>query len=49
MLLDQVREVLTEYKAHLPLSIRQVFYRLVGVHGLSRRLGPLLRDLDGAP
>jgi hypothetical protein len=32
VLLDQVRDVLTEYQAHLPLTIRQVFYRLVGAH-----------------
>jgi hypothetical protein len=31
-LLDQVRGVLGEYEAHLPLTIRQIFYRLVGVH-----------------
>ncbi len=27
-LLDRVRAVLIEYEAHLPLTIRQVFYRL---------------------
>ena len=31
-LLDQVRGVLDEYEAYLPLSIRQIFYRLVGAH-----------------
>lgn len=31
-LLDHVRAVLIEYQAYLPLTIRQVFYRLVGVH-----------------
>jgi hypothetical protein len=31
-LLDQVRGVLDEYAAHLPLTIRQIFYRLVGAH-----------------
>jgi hypothetical protein len=31
-LLDQVLSVLTEYEAQLPLTARQVFYRLVGVH-----------------
>jgi hypothetical protein len=29
-LLDQVRGVLSEYADHLPLTIRQIFYRLVG-------------------
>src|SRR5918995_1294328 len=28
-----VREILEEYRAHLPLTIRQVFYRLVGAYG----------------
>ena len=31
-LLDQVRDVLTEYAEYLPLTLRQVFYRLVGAH-----------------
>ena len=31
-LLDQVKGVLNEYAAHLPLTIRQIFYRLVGAH-----------------
>ncbi len=31
--LDQVRAVLVEYASYLPLTIRQVFYRLVGAHG----------------
>jgi len=31
-LLDQVRGVLSEYANHLPLTIRQIFYRLVGAH-----------------
>ena len=30
-LIDNVREVLSEYEILLPLTIRQVFYRLVGV------------------
>jgi hypothetical protein len=32
-LLDLVRAVLAEYAEYLPLTIRQVFYRLVGAHG----------------
>jgi hypothetical protein len=31
-LLNQVRGVLDEYEDYLPLTIRQIFYRLVGVH-----------------
>ena len=29
-ILGQVDEVLREYRAHLPLTVRQIFYRLVG-------------------
>jgi hypothetical protein len=35
-LLDQVRGVLSEYAAFLPLTCRQVFYRLVGAHGYDK-------------
>ncbi len=35
-LLDVVRDVLSEYSEHLPLTIRQVFYRLVGAHGYDK-------------
>jgi hypothetical protein len=35
-LLDQVQAVLTEYAAFLPLTLRQVFYRLVGAHGYDK-------------
>ena len=31
-LLDQVQGVFDEYVDHLPLTIRQIFYRLVGAH-----------------
>jgi hypothetical protein len=31
-LLDQVKAVLGEYEDYLPLTIRQIFYRLVGAH-----------------
>lgn len=30
--LEQVQEVLEEYAPHLPLTCRQIFYRLVGAH-----------------
>jgi hypothetical protein len=32
-LIMQVKEVLEEYRAHLPMTGRQIFYRLVGAHG----------------
>ncbi len=32
MLLDQIGSVLEEYRNYLPLTCRQVFYRLVGAH-----------------
>src|SRR5262244_702721 len=35
-LLDQVQGVLDEYAAHLPLTIRQIFYRLVGAHDFEK-------------
>jgi hypothetical protein len=35
-LLAQVQDVLTEYAEHLPLTCRQVFYRLVGAHGFEK-------------
>jgi hypothetical protein len=35
-LLDQVNAILDEYRAYLPLTIRQVFYRLVGAHGYEK-------------
>ena len=47
-LLDQVQTVLDEYRDHLPLTARQVFYRLVGAfdypktESASNRLGDML-------
>jgi hypothetical protein len=35
-LLVQVQDVLAEYEEHLPLTCRQVFYRLVGAHGFDK-------------
>jgi hypothetical protein len=35
-LLDQVRGVLGEYEDHLPLTLRQIFYRLVGAHAYEK-------------
>src|SRR5215472_10224257 len=45
-LLDQVRGVLDEYEAYLPLSIRQIFYRLSLAPTITRR--PSLR-ISGSP
>lgn len=36
MVLDQVQEILDEYRDHLPLTIRQIFYRLVGSYGFEK-------------
>ena len=47
-LLEQVNAVLDEYREHLPLTIRQIFYRLVGAHAYDKteqaydRLGEML-------
>lgn len=35
-LVAQVQGVLDEYSAHLPLTVRQVFYRLVGTQGFDK-------------
>ncbi|NGN68446.1 hypothetical protein G5C51_31685 [Streptomyces sp. A7024] len=32
-LVEQIRQILAEYEAYLPMTARQVFYRLVGAHG----------------
>ena len=32
-LLDLVRGILIEYRQYLPMTLRQIFYRLVGAHG----------------
>ena len=34
--LDNVKDVLREYQAHLPLTVRQIFYRLVGQYGFEK-------------
>ncbi len=36
VLRDQVLGVLHEYRDHLPLTVRQIFYRLVGAHGYDK-------------
>ena len=35
-LLDQVQAVFDEYANYLPMTVRQVFYRLVGAHGYQK-------------
>jgi hypothetical protein len=35
-LLQTVKAILEEYAAYLPLTIRQIFYRLVGVHDYAK-------------
>jgi hypothetical protein len=37
-LLDAVNAILVEYSDYLPLTVRQLFYRLVGAHGLGSAL-----------
>jgi hypothetical protein len=33
VLLEDVAAVLSEYRAHWPLTVRQIYYRLIGAHG----------------
>lgn len=35
-IMNQVQEVLAQYREHWPLTIRQIFYRLVGVYGYAK-------------
>jgi hypothetical protein len=35
-IMNQVQDVLAQYREHWPLTIRQIFYRLVGVHGYDK-------------
>ena len=35
-ILEQVGAVLREYREHWPLTLRQIFYRLVGVYGYGK-------------
>lgn len=46
VLLEQVNEVLVEYEEHLPLTVRQIFYRLVGVHGYEKSENAYARLAD---
>ncbi|SFB82568.1 hypothetical protein [Tropicimonas isoalkanivorans] len=42
-LLSQAQEVLDEYRQYWPLTIRQIFYRLVGAHGYDKTEGAYKR------
>ena len=46
MLLDQVIQILDKYAAHLPLTSRQIFYRLVGACGYPKDEAAYVRLLD---
>jgi hypothetical protein len=35
-LLDDVQHVLDDYQAYLPMTVRQVFYRLIGAYGYAK-------------
>jgi hypothetical protein len=35
-LLGQVQAVLDEYTAQLPITVRQIYYRLIGSHGYEK-------------
>src|SRR5262245_64066815 len=54
IIIDWVLAVLVEYAAYLPLTLRQVFYRLVGAHGFDKdekaykRLGELINKMRRA-
>ncbi len=49
ILLGQITAVLEEYADHLPLTCRQVFYRVVGAHGYDKteRAYSRLREMLG--
>ena len=36
LLMERVAEIIEEYREHLPLTARQIFYRLVGRHGYEK-------------
>lgn len=36
LLVAQIQNVLEEYRVHVPLTLRQIFYRLVGAHGFAK-------------
>ncbi len=36
MMMKHIQAVLIEYQEFLPLSVRSIFYRLVGAHGLDK-------------
>lgn len=36
IIMRQVQEILVDYEEHLPLTVRQIFYRLVGAYGYTK-------------
>jgi hypothetical protein len=36
IIMRQVQEILVDYEEHLPLTVRQIFYRLVGAYGYAK-------------
>lgn len=54
IIIDWVQAILIEYAEYLPLTLRQVFYRLVGIHGYDKderaykNLGELLNKMRRA-
>jgi hypothetical protein len=42
-LLDQVKAILAEYSAYLPMTIRQIYYRLIGRYGYPKTLASSAR------
>lgn len=45
-IVGQVQEILEEYRQHLPLTGRQIFYRMVGAHGYDKTEKAYKRLLD---
>jgi len=39
VLLEAARSVLDEYREHWPLTVRQIYYRLIGAHGFDKTEG----------
>lgn len=46
VIVDQVNEVLAEYRRYLPLTARQIFYRMVGAHHYDKTERAYKRLLD---
>ncbi len=46
VVVEQVLDILEEYRAHLPLTVRQIFYRLVGAYGFEKTEGAYKKLCD---